>query len=575
MPVFFRNIVGTLVVLSFSITASAQTTAPKPKPAAKKPPVATKQAPTTPPPNVAPVPPPPPTDVQVRTKYIIGAQVSENSTYVQGGRQRFEFPGVSMLTQCDLNRSVLLNSTAKRYLVLSAPSPAQPPATPNAPPADDLAAQAAAMSTGARADASKKPKGGVITETVTLIDTGERKQMFGLEARHIKTAVVRQPGENACDAAVITVETDGWYADLPLSASCPIVPATLAAPSGGQPSCTDHVTSRTVGDAKLGFALSTIVTTTIVDAKAKDKEKDKEVSTTAMEVTDLKVTSLDAALFEVPADFTEVKDYKSLLPSVAAGGSVSDAVFGSTSSGTSTVAPKNPGVIRVGLVTPTNKTDRELPDLRLVGSLLAGFTKAPFQGVSVSDGTIVDVDRDCAAKACDYILVSDIAEIKTSKPNKVGGLLRRVSRDANAPVEIHEVRVDYKLYAVGDPVTPRVTASAKASSGGGFGVGSVLRLAAFAGEMYLTMGMGSGMFMGMLGPGAFPGSGGMTTDRINPGLSAAVSIVSTAAAMDAAGEAASSSDAAGTKIAETVQDALARAAKQVADDLRKGAATKK
>ena len=33
-----------------------------------------------------------------------------------------------------------------------------------------------------------------MTQTITLTDTGERKQMFGLEARHIKTVVTaRQP----------------------------------------------------------------------------------------------------------------------------------------------------------------------------------------------------------------------------------------------------------------------------------------------------------------------------------------------------------------------------------------------
>src|SRR5207248_9091301 len=60
--------------------------------------------------------------------------------------------------------------------------------------------RSSAMGMGGRgAKPAPKPKGGVITETITLTDTGERKPMFGLEARHIKTVVVRQPGDGACE----------------------------------------------------------------------------------------------------------------------------------------------------------------------------------------------------------------------------------------------------------------------------------------------------------------------------------------------------------------------------------------
>ena len=363
----FHKLVGTLVALSFACVASAQTTVPKPKQAKKAPP-----APKSAPKAVEPAPPPPPpaipTDVQAHTKYVTGAQVSENTTYIKGARQRFEFPGITMITQCDLKRSIQLHDATKHYMVMSTEAPAAPAAPAAATPESDLAAQMAAMSAaGGRGAAPPKPQGGVITQTITLTDTGERKQMFGLEARHIKTVVTRQPGPNACDTKATTLETDGWYGDLPDHPSCPSAQAQGAAASpAAQQECTDQVVTQQSGDAKLGFALSTVVTTTVVDTKAseKDRERDKEVTTMSMEVTDLKVTSLDKALFDVPADYTEVKDYKALLPSLAAGGSLSDAVFGSIADGTSAVAPKKEGVIRVGVVTPTNKSGKEMPDVR-------------------------------------------------------------------------------------------------------------------------------------------------------------------------------------------------------------------
>jgi hypothetical protein len=478
-----------------------------------------------------------------------------------------------MITQCDLKRSVQLHDATKHYMVMSTEPPAPAAAAPSEPAPDDAAAQMAAMSKGGRGGAPPKAKGGVIAETITLTDTGERKQLFGLEARHIKTVVARQPGDNACETKATTIETDGWYADLPDHPSCPNLPAqTAPPPPAGQQACTDRVVTQTVGAANLGFALGSVMTTTVADPK----EKDKEVTTMSMEVTELKVTSLDKALFDVPADYTEVKDYKSLIPALTSGGSLADAVFGSVADGTSAVAPKKPGIIRVGIVSPVNKSGKEMGNARLAGNLLSGFTKVPFEGVPLSGATAADLDRDAAAKACDYILVSDIAEIKTSKPNKVGGLLKKVSGDTSGPSEIHDVRIDYRVYAIGDPAKPRMSSSVKTSSGGGFGVGSALKLAAFAGQMYLTMGMGPGM-MGMMGPGAAFGGmgglgGGMMAGRMNPGMGAAMSIMSSGGGMGMPGMSGMSGmgDASGDKMMETVQEGLSKSGKQVAEELKNG-----
>jgi hypothetical protein len=457
-------------------------------------------------------------------------------------------------------------------MIVSTEAPVAPPPSDVSSDAE-MAAQMAAMSKGGRGGPAK-PRGGVITETVTVTDTGERRQMFGFEARHIKTVLARQPGEGACETKATTVETDAWYVDLPEYTSCPTAPppAPTPPPADGQGVCTDRVVPQQSGEAKIGFALSTVVTTSVVDLKDKDR-KEKDVTTISMEVTDLKVTTLDKTLFEVPPGYTEVKDYASLLPSIAAGGTLSDAVFGSIVDGTSTVAAKKDGVIRVGIVTPANKSGKEMPDMRLLGSMLGGFTNEPFEGLPVSGTTPADIDRDAASKACDYVLVSEIAEVKSSKPGKVGGLLKKMSGDANAASEVHDVRIDYKLFAVGDTSKPRLTSSAKASSGSAFGVRSAFRVAAFAGQMYMTMGMGGGM-MGMMGQGSpFGGIGGMgsgpTAGRMNPGLGAAMSILSTGGSMAAAG-ATAPADASGERVVETVQDGLTKAGRQVADELKKG-----
>ena len=123
---------------------------------------------------------PSPPDVAIRSTYTSGGQVSVNKTYFKGARERFDFPGVSVITQCDRKRSLQLNAATRRFLVVSGVPPvAQPAGGSDAPPSP--------------------PQGAIISETTTLSDTGERKTMFGLEARHIKTVTVRQPDANACD----------------------------------------------------------------------------------------------------------------------------------------------------------------------------------------------------------------------------------------------------------------------------------------------------------------------------------------------------------------------------------------
>src|SRR5262245_5111531 len=177
----------------------------KSAPATAKP--ATTTAPATAKP--APTPPPPPkpaTDVRMKTSYTQGAQVSQNMTYLQGPRQRVEFPGVVSLDQCDLKRSVMLNTSAKRYRVQSYAESTAPAASPAADP--DL--------TGG----PQKGRGGVVTITTTLTDTLERQPMFSLEARRVKTIVVKQTAGNACDKSSFKIEMDTWYVDLPEQSMC-------------------------------------------------------------------------------------------------------------------------------------------------------------------------------------------------------------------------------------------------------------------------------------------------------------------------------------------------------------------
>ena len=527
---------------------------PKPTPAAK--PATTAKAA-----EPAPAPPPPATDVKMKTAYTQGAQVSENTTYLQGTRQRVEFPGVVSLEQCDLKRSVMLNTTAKKYLVHPyAQAAAAPVATPD--PNAALAQMGMAEPPPA--------KGGVITITTTIVDTMERQPMFGLEARHIKTTVVKELTGKTCDKTPLKVEVDAWYVDLPAQSVClndkPAAPPKP--PPDPSSNCLDRIETKSIGTAKLGFPVKTTTTTTMGEGEK------AESNTGSQEVTALEITRLEKSLFEVPGDFSEVKTGADLVPAIAAGGSLADTLLGSTADGTSVAAPKKAGTIRIGVLEPINRSTRTLPAGSLRLDLVDKFNKAPYQALALSGTSPSAIEQEAIRLQCDYLLLAEITEVKTSKPGKMSGISSMAG--GGPPKDTHEVKIDYKLFATGATQAPKLTGNAKASSGG-FSVGTALRIAAFAGQLYFGM-MGGGLMGGMnpmMGGAPGGGMGGFFDPRASAMSSTAMGL-SESSPMMAGGPAAGMPPGVGmgvdtseAEMRQTVTEALANVAKSAIEQLKK------
>jgi hypothetical protein len=567
-----------LIILSLAAVLAAAAAGPsaaqvKPKTSGpRKTPAAKPAAPESPTPAEAPKPEPPATDVRVKTANTQGAQVSQNVTYIKGARQRVEFPGVVSIDQCDLKRSVMLNTAAKRYRLQPYPEAAPAPAAPAPAPGSDVtrAAQSNPMGKmpfGMKGGASGAPaaRGGVVTMTTTLSDTLERKTMLGLEARHIKTVVAKQFTPNACDKSPLKVEVDAWYVDLPEQSACTHAAAPVATPPPAEDAsaCTDRVETRVLGDVKLGFPVQIVTTTTTGEGDKVD------VTTSSQDVTELEITRLDKALFEVPADYVEAKSSAEIVPALANGGSLSEALFGSTVDGSSTATPKKPGIIRIGILEPVNRTTRTLPPASLRQELVAKFNKAPYEALPVAGTSPAAIDQEAARLGCDYLLVTEIVEAKTSKPGKLGGVMKMAGGGPSK--DTHEVKLDYKLFTVGATEAPKVSGNLKASSGG-FGVGSALRVAAFAGQMYMGMGMMGGMMGGMGGLGLMNpmmglsrmgalgamGGGSFFDPRAAAMSSMAAGLTN---GMASAGGGAMSGDPSETELRETVSEALGSEAK--------------
>ena len=73
--------------------------------------------------------------------------------------------------------------------------------------------------------------GAIVTQTETIVDTGERKTMFGYTARRVRTTSVMDAPPEACNPGHMEIESDGWYIDLAAGFSCDARTAPWAYPS--------------------------------------------------------------------------------------------------------------------------------------------------------------------------------------------------------------------------------------------------------------------------------------------------------------------------------------------------------
>ena len=131
-----------------------------------------------------------------------GYVVSTTETSIKGARERSVTQSANgstvTLRQCDLRRTVTMDEANQTYFVADDPQ-------------DENAAKAAALATGS---ALPDAKGGKITVTTTITDTGERKVIYGYQARHLKAKVTQEPSADACTQVRQSFEIDGWFADL-------------------------------------------------------------------------------------------------------------------------------------------------------------------------------------------------------------------------------------------------------------------------------------------------------------------------------------------------------------------------
>jgi hypothetical protein len=245
------------------------------------------------------------TGLKITKRYSLANRLSwQDTQYFQNDRRRSEHrtlsgsnygPPLALITRCDTGQMIELNPEDKQYD--SHPIPKFPSEEERRPLAAKYASTAAKLAP-------------TVLVEVTTVDTGERKKLFGYEARHVVTREKHTRLNGSKDTEQETVK-DAWYADLPIALSCfPRARRTfgfLTTMKNGQPA--DVPSVRFVGEQETGFALS-LKTTTRQVFVLPDGVKRETTSTSGEDVTELYTGSLDPGLFEIPRGFTKVDEIR-------------------------------------------------------------------------------------------------------------------------------------------------------------------------------------------------------------------------------------------------------------------------
>jgi hypothetical protein len=389
---------------------------------------------------------PEPVNLKIRYKTSVGGQSSDSTTMIKGSRERSEMRmGYGMdivnLTQCDLKRTVQISDKTRKYMIT--------------PMDTDQPAGATSAAVGS---ATPTTRGGVITYVMTSVDTGERKDMFGFKARHVKTTTSIDSSPDACNPLKQRTETDGWYIDLSFGLNCELGRAPMAAGRPERGGCQDRMHYRHEGTGRTGYPL--VETTTMYGPEG------NAMFTSTKEVIELSQEPLDAALFDVPAGYTETKNSQELYSMPSMDQLMAQAATSQQSADNeipSTQQAKRPGALRVGVVSINNRTDRQVSTESLRERLIGEIEGAGIDAIALNASSTTEATAEARAKQCDFILYTDVTALKTSAAKKVGGMFGRVAGVGG--VDKTEAKIEFKLFAVSDG-SPRLQSTTTAKEEG-------------------------------------------------------------------------------------------------------------
>ncbi len=363
-------------------------------------------------------------DVKVKSRMTMSGQSTENTTYIKGKRSRTEqnvgAGTLVTLTQCDMKRSVQLNPQTQVYIINSWENDTTTPTS----------------TTVSGNTKTEVKKGGVITTTITTKDTGETRKMFGYTARHLIITTESEASADACTPMKkYKMVTDGWYIDAAFALDCDYGMRNGGYNTYNSGGCRDKYDVKQIGAAKRGYP--------VLEKMTMFDENDKETFTMTNEVLELAKATLDAALFDIPDGWREVKDAQSMYASTSSSSSSSSTTsYSSTSqnsstnnssmnstlstmnsqkndnnNSSSTVEPKKEGVVRIGLAgVKTGAVGEGVNAAELAGAIqntLAQYLKGTKVEIVPLEAKLQSaIDAEAKEKDCDYVLYTTVSHKK-------------------------------------------------------------------------------------------------------------------------------------------------------------------
>ncbi len=406
-------------------------------------------------------------DLKIKTRTTVMGHTTETTAYIKGARMRNEMSfggraGAITLMQCDQKR--LITITGNQCMVMATGAgETSCPAMPNA-------AAMAREAMGGTAPPARK--GGVVTITRTANDTGERQDMFGFKARHVKSTMTMESSPDACNQSHMKMEIDGWYADLSAGLSCgdeSYRAMACGGGPGGRGGCNDRIVLKGGGGAPMGYPLKQTMTMT--------SEQGSFTSTT--EVVELTNATLDAPMFEMPAG-CRVMDMSALTggspaakpaepePAPAPAAKAPEPAVAPAPA----VAPKAAGVLRIGVVKIKDATGQSLPTDNLRMNLMSEFARQQMEPIPLdADAPEKDVEAEARAKQCDYFVFTTANQVadKGGSGLPASALPKGVKLD---PAKFQALS-GITLYKVGKPV-PEIKDLALAADADQFIVDAVM-----------------------------------------------------------------------------------------------------
>lgn len=493
MQRFLRSALRFFLISAVSLLVPTSVSAQQTKPAPSKP-AAPARPPSRAPQLAAPKPAPPELpDLVVTIQHVAGDNATTSTIAGNGKRQRVEFGGeMTAIAQCDAGLAVHVNEAQKRFLVRPLETAAAPTPT------------------------SAVAKGGIVTYHTTVVDTGERKEMFGMAARHLKTTLSRLADTNACDTRKEVVETDGWFVDVPPALSCSTTNRRPEFAAVGD-DCRDSI-KYVDASVPVGYPMAYTVATSTGEGTP---------AVMTMAVTAWEKQKLPDALFSAPDGYTEVTTLAQL------------------------TADARTGIPKVGVMRIGSKV-KDAVSLDALSEALA----VSLEEIGV-DAFLLDASSPAAAldearaNSCDYVLTTQIVDV--NRPSR--GVLGRVtgSREFGARVEF--------VLAVPGGAAPRLSRSERS---GASAIQTAVTTARNVSRFMTPFGLLSSQFKFMSTFSSLSGEGGVpaTTQSADPVLNTVLSLLGAAPAAKPAGEQLQSEDAA-------VAAALEKEVAAIAAELRK------